>query len=52
MVERGVNDPVRHLGSSAQALQVFKITPMHLGAAGEKGLGSRIGASKTEHMMT
>jgi hypothetical protein len=35
----------------AQALQVCKITSMHLGAGGDKRFGVRIGASKAEHLM-
>jgi len=42
MVERRVNDSLRHLSSSAQTLHIFKVAPMHLGASLDKGLGSRI----------
>jgi hypothetical protein len=47
----GVNHAIRHGCSSAQAFQIFKITPMRLGASGGKRLGGRIGASEAENLM-
>src|SRR6202030_1869972 len=44
--ETCVNHAVRGSSSAAQTFQVGKITAMHLGTQGDKGLGARIGASK------
>ena len=46
-----VNHAIGHRCSAAQAFEVFKITPVHLGASRDKRLAARIRASKTEHLM-
>ncbi len=51
MIEGGVNDCI-HIGrSGAQAIQVFQIAAMHLGAGGDKRLCARIRTRKPEHLM-
>jgi len=49
--EGGVDHAIRQGGAAAQAFQVFEIASMHLGPRGDKRLGGRIRASKTEHLM-
>jgi hypothetical protein len=52
MDEGGVNYSVRHCCPLPQALEVFDITPMDLGASRDKSFGARIRAGKTEHLMS
>jgi hypothetical protein len=40
-----------HRCSIAQAFEVFKITPVHLGTGRYKSLGACVRAGKTEHLM-
>jgi hypothetical protein len=42
MDETGVNHAIRGGGSTPQAVQILKITPMDLGTSGGKRLGGRI----------
>src|ERR1700677_4857010 len=49
--EGGVDHAVRHRGSDAQTLQVFKMPSMHLSARGGKRFCTRIRASKSKHPM-
>ncbi len=46
-----VNYAIGHRCSAAQAFEVFKIASMHLCTSRNKRLGTRIRASKTEHLM-
>ncbi len=43
---------IRRGRSTPQAVQVFNIPSMHLGASGDKRLGARIRAREAEHLMT
>jgi hypothetical protein len=52
MVERGVNDAIRHGCSGAQALQVFNIASMDLSAGGNKSFRTSIRAGQSEYPMT
>jgi hypothetical protein len=51
VVKGGVDHAIGGGCSTAQTVQVFKVASMHLGTSGDKRLGPRIRASKTEHLM-
>jgi hypothetical protein len=47
-----VDDTVGGGGSTAQAFQVFKITPVDLGTSGDERLGARIAARHSQYLMS
>ncbi len=51
VVEGTVDHAIRFRRAAAQALQVFEIAAMHLGAGGGERLGSRIRSRQSEHSM-
>jgi len=51
MNEAGMNHGVRLGCSTAQALQVFQIAPMHLGTGSCKTFGPRLRAGQTKHLV-
>jgi hypothetical protein len=50
--EGAVNHAIRLPGSAAQTFQVFQLPAMHFGASGNKRLGTRIGATEPQHLIT
>jgi hypothetical protein len=52
VIKGGVDDAIRHgRRSAAQTFQVFKITSMHLGSGGIKGLGACLRPRQSEYLM-
>jgi hypothetical protein len=48
----GVDHSVSSRCAAAKAFEIFERTAMYAGSRRDKGLGCRIGASETEHLMT
>lgn len=51
MREGGVNHAVGDGHADAQAFQIFESSAVNLGTGGDEGVGARVGAGKTVHLM-